>query len=88
MFFYEEKKVFISPSDSAGSINLEMSWGLLPWAVLDFSGEVKVSDRKEVKIHVVVEGLITAHDNIPFVGRDMMNGLTVTDEWTDDSIET
>src|SRR5665647_41768 len=81
MFFHEEKKVFVGSSDSAGSINLEMSCGFLSWVVPDLSGEVKVSGRKEVIIHVVVEGLITTHDNIPVIGADMVNGLTVADEW-------
>jgi hypothetical protein len=88
VFFHEEKKVFMGSPDSAGLINLEMSCGFLPWVVLDFPREVNVSGRKEIIIHVIVKGLITAHNNIPVVGTDMMNGLTVTEERADDSIKT
>lgn len=56
------------PSDSAGFSDLEMTDCFLSGAVLHFSREANVSGRKEVVIHVVVEGLITTHDNIPVVG--------------------
>src|SRR5665648_319885 len=64
------------------------AWSVEHRPILNLSGEIKVSSRKEVIIHVVVEGLITAHDNIPVARTDMMNGLTVTDQWADDSIQT
>ena len=79
-------KVRVAPTDAAAPVNLEFRL-FISWTVFDLTGQVNVSDIKKLGIHIVIQRLFAAHQFIHMLQIDLMKGLPVFDQGTDNPID-
>ena len=76
MLFHIYLIIMIIPSHTASPVYFQL-WFFVSRAILYLSWQVYVPDIKQAAIHVVVEGLFTAHQFILMCQVDLMDGLSL-----------
>lgn len=78
-------EICITASNAASPVHLEFRL-FVTGMVFDFPRKINVPDVKKPGINIVIQGLLTAHQLIYMIQVDLMKGLSVFDQRTDDSI--
>ena len=86
MFPQELLEVNVAPPNTASSVNLEFSF-FITGTIFHFAGQVNVPDIKQLGVHIVIQGFLTAHQLIYMIQIDLMKRLSVFDQRADDLID-
>ena len=79
-------EIRVAPANTAAPVDFEFRF-LIAWTVFYLTGQINVSDVKQLGIDLIIQSLFTAHQLINMVQVDLMEGLPISDQGTDDPVD-
>lgn len=86
MFLQILLKVSVASANTTSPINFKFGL-LITGTVFHFTRQIDIPDIKELGIHIVIQGLFAAHQFIYMIQIDLMKGLPVFNQRTDEPID-